>query len=82
MRNLIGVCLAIGLVAAARDKHPAAPRAGIQTPGVQIPFASLKAEAEVATGPAWIAMTTGVADSLLLPNAAKGALDRLDLEDL
>ena len=57
-------------------KHTPAARAGIQTPGVQIPFAALKAEAEVAAAPAWI----GVADSLLLPNAEKGTLDRLDLK--
>ena len=56
-------------------KHPAsAARAGIQTPGVQIPFASLKPEAEIAAAPEWI----GAADSLLLPNAEKGVLDRLD----
>lgn len=56
-------------------KHTAsATRAGIKTPGVSIPFASLKAEAEVATGPEWI----GVADSLLLPNPDRGTLDRLD----
>jgi virginiamycin B lyase len=56
-------------------KHSVAtPKAGIKTPGVQILFASLKAEAEVGAAPAWI----GIADSLLLPNAAKGTLDRLD----
>jgi streptogramin lyase len=82
MRASIGVCLAIWLLSAllaADDKKDAkhtAPRAGIQTPGVQIPFASLKAEAEVAAAPAWI----GVADVLLLPNAANGALDRLEVK--
>ena len=96
MRNPIGVYLAIVLAAAAmmgihaasdkaeggpqprKDaKHAApAPRAGIKTPGVQIPFASLKAEAEVAAAPQWM----GVADLLLLPDAAKGTLDRLDLK--
>lgn len=78
MRIPIGVYLAISLAAAlAADKTahgPATPKAGIKTPGIQIPFASLKAEAEVAAAPQWI----GVADSLLLPNSAKGTLDRLD----
>ncbi|MGO9260458.1 MAG: hypothetical protein ACLQU1_29750 [Bryobacteraceae bacterium] len=90
MRIPIGVYLAISLAAAAlaasnkeeggpqvkRDaKHGVAtPKAGIKTPGIQIPIASLKAEAEVAAAPQWI----GVADSLLLPNSAKGTLDRLD----
>jgi virginiamycin B lyase len=33
------------------------PRAGIKTPGVQIPFANLKSEAEFAVVPQWIAFT-------------------------
>jgi virginiamycin B lyase len=87
MRTPTQVCLAISLAAAvfAADggpqarkdaKHPAATaaRAGIQTPGVQIPFASLKPEAEIAVAPAWI----GVADSILLPDSEKAALLRLD----
>jgi virginiamycin B lyase len=90
MRTPIGVYLAILVAAAAlaasnkdeggpqakKDaRHGAvATRAGIQTPGIQIPIASLKAEAEVAAAPEWI----GVADSLLLPNSEKGTLDRLD----
>jgi len=94
MRNPIGVYLALAAGAvvmshAASDKPeggpqnkkvarhgPVTPRAGVKTPGVQIPFASLKAESEIAAAPEWIAN----AGSLLLPDAAKGTLDRLDLK--
>lgn len=93
MRNSIGVIGVYGVAALAaavalgassaggpqtkKDaKHTVPARAGIQTPGVQIPFASLKAEAEVPAGPEWM----GVADVLLLPDAAKGTLERLDLK--
>src|SRR5436190_14919330 len=75
MRNLFALSLAISLALAAADKKPAAaPKGGIKTPGVQIPIASLKAEATIEAAPEWI----GVADSLVIPNAAKGTLDRLD----
>jgi streptogramin lyase len=77
MQRLFPLCLAISLALHAADKKPvAAPRAGIKTPGVQIPIASLKPEAIIDAAPAWI----GVADQLLLPNAAKSTLDRLDLK--
>jgi len=83
--NHVYLALSVAAVALAADsgaqprkdaKHPAGAtaRAGIPTPGVQIPFASLKAEAEIAAAPEWI----GGTDSLLLPNAEKGTLDRLD----
>jgi streptogramin lyase len=54
-------------------KPVAAPKDGIQTPGVLIPFASLKAEAEVAMAPAWMA----VGDALIVP-AANGGLIKID----
>jgi virginiamycin B lyase len=74
MRNFV-LWLAIPVVFYAADKKPvAAPKGGIKTPGVQIPIASLKPEAAIDAAPAWI----GAADQLLLPNAAKGTLDRLD----
>lgn len=60
---------------ARKEAKQATPRLGVQTPGVQIPFANLKAEAEVPAAPGWI----GVTDSLLLPSA-KSTLDRLDLK--
>jgi virginiamycin B lyase len=50
------------------------PKAGIKTPGVQIPIASLKTEAEIAVAPAWM----GVSDVLLIPNTEQGTLDRVD----
>jgi virginiamycin B lyase len=51
------------------------PVKGVKTPGVQIPFASLKAEMEFeAAAPAWIA----VADGIVFPNAAKDGLVRID----
>jgi virginiamycin B lyase len=66
---------------AATMKRPAKgaatlPKAGIKTPGIQIPFSSLKAEAEFATpaNPSWIAFS----DSIWLPDAPKSSLDRID----
>lgn len=53
-----------------------AARAGVKTPGVQIPFASLKAEAQIAVEtPGWISFAAG---SVLMPNRAKNALLRID----
>jgi streptogramin lyase len=77
MRNYILLWLAIPVVFFAADKKPiAGPKGGVKTPGVQIPITSLKAEATIDAAPAWI----GVAEQLLLPNAAKSTLDRLDLK--
>src|SRR5262245_50038458 len=74
MRNLV-LWLAIPIVVYAADKKPmAAPKTGSKTPAEQSPIASLKPEAAIDAAPAWI----GAADQLLLPNAAKGTLDRLD----
>jgi streptogramin lyase len=80
------LALTIPLAAAQRsngDSRPAkgkagAPRAefvskpGIKIPGVQIPFASLKAEAELPFAPLW----TLASDALLAPTA--GGLVRID----
>jgi DNA-binding beta-propeller fold protein YncE len=54
---------------------PATPRMGIKTPGVLIPFASLKAEIEfpAPANPDWMVL----ADSVYLPDAPKSALDRI-----
>jgi streptogramin lyase len=55
--------------------NPAAPKAGIKTPGVQIPFESLKAEAQVPVEtPGWIAM----GDSILVPNPSQDSVARID----
>ena len=76
------VLLAMAPVAgAAGDQHKdtkkgavAGPSNGIKTPGVQIPFASLKIELsfEPSAPPAWIAAT----DSVLIPS--KDGLQRID----
>src|ERR1035438_900718 len=92
MRIPIGLCLILTIVAmaqpAAKPKSsekpkkeakstvPALPKLGIKTPGVQIPFAGLKAEAEFAVAPPWIIFT----DAPLLPNLAKDSLDRIDIK--
>jgi virginiamycin B lyase len=52
------------------------PAGGIKTPGVQIPIASLKPEAELKPAPEWI----GAAEVLLIPNVEKSTLDRVDLK--
>ena len=59
---------------AVKTVPPAPPKSGIKTPGVQIPFASLKAEAEFAVAPPWMIFT----DAPLLPNSEKDSLDKID----
>jgi virginiamycin B lyase len=63
------------LFSAAKPKTapPAGPAKGVKTPGVQIPFASLKAEAIIpASGkPAWVFFATGGPGSLYFPGADK-----------
>ncbi len=78
MRILIGlVALAATLSAAQSGKNKQrpdpAPKQGIKTPGVQIPFASLKAEVELPLAPRWIVFS----DTILIPNKT-GGLERLD----
>ncbi|HTS29005.1 MAG TPA: hypothetical protein VMH81_24205 [Bryobacteraceae bacterium] len=73
MRGRTAVFLAIPLLLAASEQK-AAPKGGIKTPGVQIPFSSLKPEAEIPMAPEWIAS----ADGLLVPDAGKRTLDRID----
>ena len=54
-----------------------APKAGVKTPGIQIPFANLKADLEVPVDtPGWIT----VADTLVIPNRSKDVLVRIDLK--
>jgi streptogramin lyase len=52
------------------------PTAGIKTPGVQIPFASLKAEAELPAPakPDWIFFS----ESVFVPNKLKDSVERID----
>lgn len=81
MRILIGLCLTLALTVSAAQSKPkkngkqmeSGPRQGIKTPGVQIPFASLKADAELPLAPQWIVFS----DSILVPNKT-GGLERLD----
>jgi hypothetical protein len=75
MRILCGIWLAALLASgqSGKTKKDAGPRPGIKTPGVQIPFASLKAEAELPLAPRFIAFS----DSVLIPNKS-GGLERLD----
>jgi streptogramin lyase len=86
MRIPIGLCTVLAIAAMAQPaakpnknakvSAPALPKLGIKTPGVQIPFASVKAEAEFPVAPPWLIFT----DAPLLPNPDKGSLDRIDVK--
>jgi glutamine cyclotransferase len=59
---------------AAKTPKPAGPKGGIKIPGVLIPFASLKAEAEIpGLAPAWMT----AADALIVPGAG-GSILKID----
>ena len=84
MRVFIGLFIVCSLFAGdqkvGKGKVPAVPilpKAGIKTPGVQIPFADLKAEAELPAPdkPAWMFFN----QSLYAP--AKDHLDKIDVRD-
>ena len=52
-----------------------APKEGIKTPGVQIPFENAKTEAQIPVEtPGWIT----IADAVFIPNKSKGVLVRVD----
>jgi virginiamycin B lyase len=56
---------------------PPGPTGGIKTPGVLIPAASLKSEAEIPVeGPGWLMLT----DALLVESKTKNSLMRIDLK--
>jgi streptogramin lyase len=84
MRISAGLLIALTLAAlaqpatkpgkAAKTAAPLAPKLGIKTPGVQIPLASLKAEAEFAVAPPWIVFD----ESPMFPDPAKDALVKID----
>lgn len=61
---------------AAKAPLEVAPKAGIQTPGVMIPFSRLKAEAEIAGAPSWMVAS----DALLAPTVSGDALEKIDLK--
>ena len=69
MRIVTGLCFTLAISAQSGKM----PQQGIKAPGVQIPFASLKAEAELPLAPQWIIF----ADTILIPNET-GGLERLD----
>lgn len=79
MRTLIGLCLALTVTLSAAQggknlkRSDPSPKQGIKTPGVQIPIANLKAEAELPLAPQWIVFS----DTILIPNKS-GGLERLD----
>jgi len=50
------------------------PKLGIATPGVRIPFAELKAEAEIPMAPTWVAFT----DAVLVPDLSKDVIARIN----
>ena len=60
----------------AKAAAPAPPATGIKTPGVQIPFASLKPEAEIPLLPSWMVFT----DSPLAPTAEMNGLLKIDVK--
>ena len=90
MRIPIGLCIILTVAAwaqpaskpeklkkDAKSVAPALPKLGIKTPGVQIPFASLKAEAEFAVAPPWLIFT----DAPLFPDLEKDSLIKIDTKE-
>jgi virginiamycin B lyase len=75
MRILIGI-LTVGFAISAAPATPPAPKQGIKTPGIQIPFSSLKPEATFQTPdrPDWIFFSTDI----FVP--AKDRLDKIDVK--
>lgn len=85
MRSLLLILSVAGALAAPavdqpkkakEPKAPPAPKFGVKAPGVQIPMASLKSEAEVSLEgtPDFLLFT----DSILVANGAQSALQRID----
>ena len=54
---------------------PVAPNAGVKTPGIQIPFESLKSEADIAIDMPGAAVMSG---SILIPSKSKDQILRID----
>jgi streptogramin lyase len=67
-----------GLLLGAAEQ-PKPQKAGIRTPGIQIPFSRLKAEQEfaVAAGARWVGVTSAVA---VAAGKAEGSLARIDMK--
>src|SRR4051794_34422195 len=75
MRIATGLSLVFVAAFALQAANPK-ERKGVRTPGIQIPFSTLKVEMDFETAPnlAWI----GVADTVLVANPAKDGLVRID----
>lgn len=75
LRLITYALLLAGLAVAEKPAKPAPVRAGVKTPGVQMPFASLTAEAEVAlsAAPEWIAFA-----GLLYAQNGTGEVAKID----
>jgi DNA-binding beta-propeller fold protein YncE len=75
MRVVAGLFIVISCVGAATVKKPA-PKLGVKTPGVQIPFESLKALAEVPVPGTPREILVG--DAVWVANSGKDAVARID----
>jgi streptogramin lyase len=60
----------------AKPATEVAPKLGVKTPGVLIPFSRIKAEAEIPGAPSWLLAS----DTLLAPTVAGDALEKIDLK--
>ena len=86
IRNeIFGIAVLIALPAFASEKPPQkkapiAPKVGIKTPGIQLPFSRLKADAEFQTPdkPEWILVTSGPSAAAFIPT--KNSIDKIDLK--
>lgn len=72
LKALASVPAALACLCLAAEK---APLAGIKTPGVQIPFTKLKAEAEFDAAPAWLFVS---GNDILLPAASGDTLAKIE----
>ena len=80
MRLLIAVVCCVSLAAFGADDPKkstakASTRAGVKTPGIQIPFESLKSEADIAVDTPGAAVMSG---SILIPSKSKDQILRID----
>ncbi len=71
LKVLASLPAALACICLAAEKMPTS---GVKTPGVQIPFAKLKAEAEFEGSPGWLLFS----DSILLPAPTGEALAKID----
>lgn len=84
--TLVSMFLLLSLLSTGKEKEKAAknpawpPKAGIKTPGIQIPFANLKAEAELSLegSPNWL-LAEGM--TILIPIQNKGSIARIGSRD-